>query len=237
MAEKTKKIIIAGTDEAGRGCVIGPLVIAGVAIEDDKEHLLKKMGVRDSKLLSPGRRERLAAAIEKTAKDIIVLKIAPCKIDTYRKTGVNLNKLEAIKFAEVINYLEPHRAFVDGPDVNLEKLRLFMSKMVNDGVELVVEHKADTNYPTVAAASIIAKVERDADIAELREKYGDFGSGYSSDPRTTDWLKAWLENNKEFPDCVRHTWDTASVIKTNKIQARLSSWFKQLVKSNNKNKL
>jgi len=205
-------------------------VVAGVSIEADKEHLLKKMGCRDSKLLSPGRREKLAAAIEKTAKDIIVLKIAPCKIDNYRKSGVNLNKLEAMKFAEAINYLGPQKAYVDCPDVNTERLSLFMSKMLQGTVELVAEHKAEESYPTVAAASIIAKVERDADIAALREKHGEFGSGYSSDPRTTQWLENWLANNKEFPDCVRNTWDTAGVIKTNKAQAKLSEWLNRFVR-------
>jgi ribonuclease HII len=220
------KVIVAGADEAGRGCVIGPLVIAGVSIEAEKEHLLKKMGVKDSKLLSPGRREKLAEAIEKIAKDIIVVKVAACKIDTYRKDGINLNKLEGMKFAEVINYLEPHKAFVDCPDVNMDRMSKFISKMVQNDVELVVEHKADFNYPTVAAASIIAKVERDADIAELREKHGDFGSGYSSDPRTVQWLEEWLANNKEFPDCVRNSWDTVNVIKADRAQSKLSGWLK-----------
>jgi len=230
MIKNAEKKLIAGTDEAGRGCVVGPLVIAGISIDAEKEHLLKKMGCKDSKLLSPNRREKLATAIEKTAKDIIVLKIAPCKIDTYRKTGVNLNKLEAMKFAEAINYLEPQKAFVDCPDVNMERLKAFMAKMVGDGVELVVEHKADFNYPAVSAASIIAKVERDADIVELREKYGDFGSGYPSDPRTIQWLENWLANNKKFPDCVRNTWDTAEVIKVNKEQSKLSKWIQKAVK-------
>lgn len=201
-------------------------MIAGISIEADKEHLLKKMGVKDSKLLSPGKREKLAQAIENIAKDIIVIKVAACKIDTYRKNGVNLNKLEGMKFAEVINYLEPHKAFVDCPDVNMSRMSAFISKMVENNVELVVEHKADFNYPTVAAASIIAKVERDAVVAELREKHGDFGSGYSSDPRTIKWMERWMENNKEFPDCVRNTWSTTDVIKTKKMQTGLSSWLK-----------
>jgi len=222
-----EKTIIAGTDEAGRGSVIGPLVMVGVSIEADKEHLLRKMGCRDSKLLSPGKRERLYEAIEKSAKDIMVLKIAPCKIDRYRKTGVNLNKLEAMKFAEIINYLDPCRAYVDAPDVNLQKLTIFMTKMVRDGVKLIVEHKADMNYPAVAAASIIAKVERDREIAKLAEEFGEMGSGYPSDPRTTAWLNGWLENNKKFPDFVRNTWDTAIVMKAENEQSKLSEWLKK----------
>jgi len=222
-----EKMVLAGCDEAGRGCVIGPLVIAGVSIDEDKEHLLKKMGCRDSKMLKPARRVKIAQCIEKTANDIIVLKVAPCKIDSYRSTGINLNRLEAMKFAEAINYLGPRKVYIDSPDVNTGRLKAFMAKMVQDGTELIVEHKADFNYPVVSAASIIAKVERDEDIAKLREKYGDFGSGYSSDERTTKWMGDWLQNNKQFPDCVRRSWDTTGVALANRLQTKLTGWLKR----------
>ncbi len=222
--------LIAGIDEAGRGAVLGPMVIAGISMSPRDENKLRKLGVKDSKLLSPKRRERLAEAIEKVAKDIIVIKIGPCKIDNYRKTGVNLNQIEAMKMADIVNYLKPGRVYIDSPDTNIKKFQRFLKRMIDHEHEMVLEHYADTKYMSVAAASIIAKVTRDKDIEELREKHGKIGSGYTSDPITIQWLENWLENNKKFPDFVRTTWITADAMLKNKLQTRLTDWFKKLMK-------
>ena len=93
--------VIAGIDEAGRGAVIGPLVIAGVSIEEGKEEEFRRLKARDSKKISPNVRKRLSKEIEKIAKDVVIIKVGACKIDTYRKEGINLNKLEIMKFAAV----------------------------------------------------------------------------------------------------------------------------------------
>jgi ribonuclease HII len=212
---------VAGIDEAGRGAVIGPLVIAGVSLPPEKENDLRKMGVKDSKLLSPKRREALAKAIERMAKDVIVIDVGPCKIDNYRKQGVSLNKLEAMKFAEIVNYLKPGRVFIDGPDTNIPRFSGFVRRMLADPAELVVEHHADSRYPVVSAASIVAKVERDRKIAELAEKHGEIGSGYPSDPLTQAWLKRALETSGKFPDIVRKTWMTAESMEGQRLQTRL----------------
>jgi len=221
--------IIAGVDEAGRGAVLGPLVVAGVSIDSKDEASLKRMGVKDSKLLSPKRREELAKHIEKLAKDIIVLKVGPCKIDNYRREGVNLNRIETMKFAEVLNMLCPQKAYIDCPDVNTNRLKAHMQKMVGDGMELVVEHKADFNYPVVGAASIMAKVSRDQDIEEIKKKYGDVGPGYSSNPITMKWMRDWLDNNKDYPDgIVRRTWMTTRGVNGEKAQKKLHMFFSRL---------
>ncbi|MEM3612884.1 MAG: ribonuclease HII, partial [Candidatus Bathyarchaeia archaeon] len=68
-------------------------------------------------------------------------------------------------------------------------------------------------YPVVSAASIIAKVERDREIAELKAKYGDFGCGYPTDPKTLAFLRRCLENFKEYPEFVRRSWKPAKKIK------------------------
>ena len=222
-------MIIAGTDEAGRGAVIGPLVIAGVSIDQKDEHLLKKIGVKDSKLLSPKRREKLAEGIEKIAKDIMILKVGPCKIDNYRNHGVNLNRVEAMKFAEVLSFLGPAKAYVDSPDVKPARLKAQLQKMVGNGMEIVSEHKADLNYPVVAAASIIARVARDGEIEELKKKYGDIGPGYSSNETTMKWMRDWLEHNKDFPEgVVRKTWITTKTVNGEKAQKKLHMFFRKL---------
>jgi len=223
--------IIAGCDEAGRGCIIGPLVIAGVSVSHENEKELKRIGVRDSKELSHPKREELAKQIEELAKDIVVFKVGPCKIDTFRKQGVGLNRIEAMKFADIIRLLNPHLAYIDCPDTNINKFHLFMNKLVGGGPELIVKHKADRDHPVVSAASIIAKVERELEIAKLKEEYGDFGTGYTSDERTIEWLREWLQSNKEFPEhLVRRSWITSSILKGEKEQTNLLDWFRGLVR-------
>jgi ribonuclease HII len=223
--------IIAGCDEAGRGCILGPLVIAGVSIPHEQEEALKKMGVRDSKELPHGKRESLAKQIEEIAKDVIVFKVGPCKIDTFRKQGVSLNRIEAMKFADIIKLLNPHLAYIDAPDTNLNRFHMFMSKLVGDGTELVVKHKADRDHPVVSAASIIAKVERELERGKLKQEFGDFGTGYTSDERTISWLREWLQNNKRFPEhLVRRSWITSTILKGEREQTSLLGWFKGLVK-------
>lgn len=223
-------MFIAGIDEAGRGAVIGPMVIAGVSLEPEKENQLLKAGVKDSKLVSHPKRIRLAKLIEKIAKDIIVINVDPCRIDTYRKQGVNLNQIEAMKFVDILDYLDVKKAYVDSPDVKPERLKHLLDKLTKVNTELVVEHKADHKYTVCAAASIIAKVAREEEIDKLKEKYGDFGPGYSSNEKTIKWLKDWLSKNKEYPDIVRKTWATSDVIKSEKEQKSLSSWFKKIGK-------
>jgi ribonuclease HII len=221
------ELLIAGIDEAGRGAVAGPLVVAGVCCDEKAEAMLRKMGVKDSKLLTPARRERLAGAIEKTVKDVVILKVGPCKIDTHRRGGMSLNQIEGIKMAEVASFLRPHRVYIDSPDRNIYKFRKFLEKMIQHEPEVVLEHKADSRYPVVAAASIIAKVERDREVAKLREEHGDFGSGYPSDPVTQEWLRNWINGNRKFPNFIRRSWVPAELLEKDKLQTRLTSWFRE----------
>ena len=223
-------ILIAGIDEAGRGAVMGPMVIAGVSMTAKDENRLRKAGVKDSKLLTPARRENLSKLIEKTVRDVIVIKIGPCKIDNYRKTGVNLNQIEAMKMADIANYLKPARLYIDSPDTNIYKFQRFLKRMIEHEHEMVLEHYADQKYVSVAAASIIAKVNRDRDIDELRQKHGNIGSGYTSDATTIKWLEDWLQNNSGFPDFVRKSWITADGMLKKKLQTSLMDWFRNLVK-------
>ncbi|RLJ07149.1 MAG: ribonuclease HII [Candidatus Aenigmatarchaeota archaeon] len=225
-----EKLIIAGADESGRGAVIGPMIMVGVSIHSDKEHFLRKFGVKDSKELTAKKREKLSKSIEKIAKDIIVLEIGACKIDNYRRSGISMNKLEAMKFAEIINLLEPKTAYIDCPDTNKAKIEGLIRRMLNNNVKLVVEHFADKKYPSVSAASIIAKVERDKRVKKLEREYGEIGSGYPSDPITQEWLRNWLKENKDFPEIVRKTWVTAEFMTKERLQRKLSSFFKNVLK-------
>ena len=205
--------MIAGVDEAGRGPVLGPLVICGVLFTREGLAGLREAGVKDSKLLSPRRREELAKLIMKRALKVKLVELPPSRIDKLRLTHkLNLNEIEARHVAEILNYLKPKLAYVDSvdPDPRLFKHRL--QRHLRARVKLVVESFADQKYEVVGAASILAKVRRDRRVASLRRRYGDFGSGYASDPRTIAFLERWVRERGKLPSFARRSWETAQRI-------------------------
>lgn len=206
-------MLIAGIDEAGRGSILGPLVIAGVCIDEKAQEALKKIGVKDSKTLTRRAREKLAREISNIAGKICVEYIEPREIDKYvltHRKGRKLNLLEAIYMAKVIGKLGANTVYVDSPDVDTERFKLQLRGIMGKNCpEIISEHKAERKYPVVAAASIIAKVNRDRKLDALKKTYGDIGSGYSTDEKTMAFLKWLLNTRKEFPDFVRKSWKPA----------------------------
>ncbi len=203
---------VAGVDDAGRGPVIGPLLIAGVLVEEKNLPTLKNLGVKDSKLLSPHRRVQLAEEIKKLALKWHFVKLSPAEIDDVVENGKKLhklNRLEARAMAEVIASLKPEVAYVDASDVLAERFGEHIQECLPFKVKIVSEHKADKKYVVVSAPSIIAKVERDKAIEELANKYGDMGSGYVTDPKTVAFLKRWVKKHGSYPDFVRKSWKPA----------------------------
>jgi ribonuclease HII len=203
--------LVGGVDDAGRGCIIGPLVLAGVAVEESKLSKLVEIGVRDSKTLSPAARARLYPLIKDLAYKVVSVKVPPEEVDKYvarRKKFIRLNLLEAEAAAKVIEELEADLVYVDAPDTDPERFKRNVVALLRRKVEVISEHEADKTYPIVSAASIIAKFERDAEIARLRERYGDFGSGYPADPTTIAFLRDWLAKHGETPPFARKTWKT-----------------------------
>ncbi len=198
----------AGLDEAGRGPVIGPMVVAGVLIKGSKLKFLKEIGVKDSKLLSRDMREKLRGVIEEIADSYVVKVVQPRRIDEAVSRNM-LNQLEAEVMAEIIRELRPTLAIVDSPLVNTRKFSS-MIKSMTTGIRyrLIARNKADRKYVHVAAASIIAKVERDRIIDEIKEELGvDFGSGYPSDPKTKKFIEELIKGRKR-PSFVRWNWNT-----------------------------
>ncbi|MEM3579129.1 MAG: ribonuclease HII [Candidatus Bathyarchaeia archaeon] len=219
-------MLVAGVDDAGRGSVIGPLVIAGILIDSEDMPKLVQLGVKDSKLLSPSRREALALEVKRIAKKHAIVKLSPAEIDKVVATGRKfhrLNWLEAQAMAKVIELLKPDIAYVDASDVLEERFKQQILECLPFKIEIISEHKADRKYPVVSAASIIAKVERDREIAELKARYGDFGCGYPTDPKTIEFLHRCLETFKEYPEFVRKSWKPAKKVKkeNNPQQTRL----------------
>ena len=205
---------IAGIDEAGRGPVIGPLVIAGVVIDTSQLDVLKEWGVKDSKQLTPKRREELEQCISQLAQFVEVLEIPAREIDTERQKKRSLNVLEAEWMANVLNRLSYDIAYVDASDVNAERYGSMILAHLIKPRKVVSEHKADSSHLVVSAASIVAKVRRDQRIHEFHQVYGDFGSGYPHDPKTRQFLVDWIKTYGSYPDIVRKSWITARSIIT-----------------------
>ena len=164
-------MLIAGVDEAGRGCIIGPLVVAGVLVKDENLHVLRQIGVKDSKLLSPKKREVLFTEISRIAEKHHVVKLSPCEIDRAvecKRKLHKLNRLEAQTMTQIINTLKPDEAYVDAADVLEDRFKHHIQEGLTVKARITSRHKADKIYPVVSAASIIAKVERDKEIAALK---------------------------------------------------------------------
>lgn len=220
-------MLVAGVDEAGRGCVIGPLVIAGILVKEETLPVLVQLGVKDSKLLSSKKREALAVEIACLAEKRLVVKLTPMEIDRVVESGRKLhklNRLEAQTMAKIIDVLKPDVAYVDAADVIAERFRHHIQEGLSFKVKIIAEHRADKTYPVVSAASIIAKVERDREIVALTGQYGDFGSGYLSDSKTVRFLRQWLQTHGEYPECVRKSWKPAKQAKNEKgkVQKKLA---------------
>ncbi|MCC7553079.1 MAG: ribonuclease HII [Methanobacteriaceae archaeon] len=198
---------ILGIDEAGRGPVLGPLLVAGVVIPEDKNKILERMGVKDSKRLTPNRRKVLARKL-KNMFEYETVSITASDIDTLRKKGFNLNEIERMAMVKIIEKLNFDKVILDSVDIKPERFVENIKEVVGD-LDIIAEHKADDNYIQVAAASIIAKYNRDEAIEKINKDYrklGGIGSGYPSDPTTKKFLTNFTYD--EMPDFVRKSWKT-----------------------------
>jgi len=213
---------ILGIDEAGRGPVIGPLVVAGVLIKKSDERILKKLGVRDSKLLSPEKREILEGEIKKRAKNVRVVIIPARQIDEYMKK-ISLNQIEMDAMINIINTIgDTDKTIIDLPSTSKTFVPDLESKLTAK-TRITAEYKADVNHISVGAASIIAKVERDRQVRALEKEHGlELGSGYPSDPATKRYMESLVRSRDTFPDYVRKSWKTTKDILEKKTQKTLA---------------
>jgi ribonuclease HII len=216
-------MLILGIDEAGRGAVLGPMVIGGVMIEKEKLEKLRNLGIRDSKLLTPKQRERMYSEIKKISRDHLILKVSAKQIDDLRKV-INLNRIEAEKMANIIRVMKADQAIIDAPQVSTDKFKSILLGLAKNKTEIICENYADKKYPIVSAASIIAKVERDREIENIKKivKY-DFGVGYPHDERTINFIKQCLKEKKHL-HYIRHSWVTTKNLKTKKEQKKLKDY-------------
>ncbi len=213
---------LVGVDEAGRGPVLGPLVVTALAVpvKGGEDHL-REMGVRDSKKLQAARRDRLAGIL--VGRYVYqVIEVPAEDIDALRATS-SLNVIEARVFASavlgVIAQLDEGAAvtaYLDAADSSETTFeRHFRGSLAGSpGADAVVgvvsRHEADDTFPVVSAASVVAKARREEAVARISEELGeDFGSGYPSDPATIGFLEKWIMEKGVLPPHTRASWKTA----------------------------
>lgn len=201
-----------GLDEAGRGSLVGPLVVGAFALPDYTDtdaRKLVELGVRDSKLLSPSERRRIFGLLRQHGS-WATASASPERIDRYVHRG-KLNFLEVDLMASLVVRLGAHRVEVDACDPDAERFgRVLRARVEEHGgdVRVLSRHKADRDLPLVGAASIVAKVTRDRAIERIRRQSGlALGSGYPSDRTTRDCVEALVQGGK-IPRWVRRSWKT-----------------------------
>jgi ribonuclease HII len=186
---------------------MGPLVVAGIGIRESKLAELKRIGVRDSKTLTPRARAKLFGEIIKIVDSICIRKVEPDEVDgSVMLRG--LNKLEAKVMASVIDSIGADEVYVDCCDVNPIRYRQsIVERLSCPPKRLHSLHHADSLNVAVSAASIIAKITRDQEIQEIRNKYGpEIGSGYPSDTSTMEFIRGWIASHGEAPEFARKSW-------------------------------
>ena len=152
-----------------------------------------------------------------------ILILTPQDVDSALSTeGTNLNWLEADASIKIIDKLNADKAILDAPSNNIPAYVDYVLSKQKGTTTIVAEHKADMNYPVVSAASILAKVTRDAEIEKIKKKIKiNFGSGYPSDPLTQAFLK---KHYKDYPEIFRKTWASYKKLVNGKNQSSLGDF-------------
>jgi ribonuclease HII len=200
-----------GFDEAGRGSVLGPLVVGGYLLAEADVDAIREAGGRDSKGMTAARREAAAGRLRALGEGWRTVSITPAEIDRG-----NLNALEEDAFVRICSELSPDAVQIDAPVAprGIEAFRARMAARFDLPLDRVTATpRAENRFPAVGAASVLAKVERDAALEHIREQHGDLGSGYPSDPVTRAYLTGLLRRGDDLPEFVRTRWDTLKRLK------------------------
>ncbi|XP_072933019.1 ribonuclease H2 subunit A-like, partial [Epargyreus clarus] len=219
---------ILGVDEAGRGPVLGPMVYGVVYCPLSKNDVLKSLGCADSKALTKEKRDDILMKMlseENAVKNVgwAAEVISPNYISNsmYRRAKRSLNEVSMNSAIGLIKKVAEMGAnikevYVDtvGPP---EKYQAKLSEIFPDYI-ITVAKKADSIYPIVSAASIVAKVTRDRALKVWQFHEGidldhtQFGSGYPGDPLTKKFIREQIDNVFGYPLLVRFSWSTAELM-------------------------
>lgn len=212
-------MLLLGIDEAGRGSALGSLVICGYAIEGERLAALEALGLRDSKTLTPSRRAVLAAALRAFGGRRLIVRLRAREVDAAVRHG-GLNAAEIRGFVRLIRRVRPAVVYLDAltsrPDRFGRQIEALLGPEQVEGpgglpTRVVAENRADAKYAVVQAASILAKVTRDAELSRLRRRGGALGSGYPSDPVTRSYLASALRH-AVLPPFIRRSWRTLAIL-------------------------
>ena len=199
--------LLLGIDEAGRGSVLGPLLVAGYAVEEADYGRLLALPLADSKAMQPSARVRVAHQLRGFGGRVVLRRVSPAGIDRAVSAG-GLNALEIAEMTAIIRLVRASTVYVDALTSRPARFGRQLEALAGGlRPRVVAENKADTKYPLVQAASILAKVARDAAMARIRRVHRDVGSGYPSDPVTRAFL-AGLKDSGRYPVFVRRSWKT-----------------------------
>lgn len=218
-----------GTDEAGKGPVLGSMFAAAVGVPDPS---VLPSGIDDSKNLAPARREELAAELRED--DRVAVGVAEIPVARIDDPGTDMNTLTVEAHAEALTAIaaDGMAGLADAGDTSEQRFARRVADRVPAEVDLTAKHGADEEHPVVGAASIVAKVARDAHVEALAEEYaetygeafGDLGSGYPSDPTTREFLETFVAEHGELPDCARRSWSTCEKVLAEQEQAGLGDF-------------
>jgi ribonuclease HII len=208
---------ICGVDEAGKGPVLGPMVVAAVGCRQQQD--LADIGVMDSKVLSPKRRGELFSIIKKQFPYAVVIRTA-ADIDKMRR-DMTMNEITARAHAEVVQSLGCSEAFLDACDVNEERYGRTVGGYISQPCKIISRHRADQMFPVVSAASIVAKVIRDGLVNDLKAEFGEIGSGYPADPITVAFLTEYIKKHGHPPVIARASWATVKKLIGKNTQKKL----------------
>lgn len=201
-----------GVDEAGKGPVLGSMFAAAVRVD---EGAALPDGVDDSKQLAPERREAVAAALREAPG--VAVGVAEVPVDRVDDPGTDMNTLTVAGQADAVAAVAAHGdgVLADAGDTSEARFADRLADRVDPAVEVTAEHGADETHAVVGAASVVAKVARDAHVealaaehAALVDTHGELGSGYPGDPVTRSFLESYVDEHGAVPPFARASWAT-----------------------------
>ena len=211
-----------GIDEAGRGPVLGPLVVAAVALRPARAAALTRRGVSDSKSFGTGavareKRAALAAHVQRLADYAGVEEIAHAEVDRYTEKG-QLNELEREAARRLIAACpRVKRIVADG-------LHVF-GPLRQQYDRLDVYDDGESAHVAVAAASIVAKDRRDAlfagIVARYEPEFGELRGGGYANAATAEFLRRYYARYGVLPPETRRSWSWSVIAQLDGPQRRL----------------
>ncbi|RZN61427.1 ribonuclease HII [Methanonatronarchaeum sp. AMET6-2] len=221
---------VVGVDEAGKGPVIGPMVVSGVTVTQENHNhretpsQLKNLVLKDSKKIRPEKRVEYAEKIKRLSTSHHTITVSAKQIDELRRV-MTMNEIMVKAYSQLLSQMDFDVALLDAADVNEQRFADNVKRELGTDKEVNARHGADDIYPLVSAASILAKVRRDQEIKDIERKTGEvIGTGYPHDKRTIRYIENHLKQKGRLPPETRESWKTATRLEKKHQQKNLSEY-------------